>query len=154
MTRPAGKSAWGIVPFAIYGGFRLFILGFVMYASIQDVQLVEAGYYEKGLVYQERIDRLKRSRALESGLVIENLIAQRAIALAVPSAHPDQPVRGDIRLIRPSNSRLDRNYQLKVDSSGRQLLNTEGMARGLWPIEVDWAIGSAQYYNESRIVIP
>ena len=64
MTEKSKKSAWGIGIFAGYGVFIIFVLALVLYASIQDVQLVEESYYEKGLAYQDRIDRRDRANQL------------------------------------------------------------------------------------------
>jgi len=153
MNDKTRKSSWGLGAAAIYGGFVLFILSLVLYASIQDVQLTEPGYYEQGLNYQQRLDRLNRSRNLEHGLSIEHNLADAQIVLTLN--RPDAArASGTIIMSRPSNARMDRRWPLKLDASGRQVLTTEGMAPGQWRIEVDWQIDSLYNLNETRVVIP
>ena len=154
MSHNGGKSFWGIGIAAINIGFVLFILALVLYASIQDRQLVEDSYYEHGLAYQDRIDRMKRSRDLKFGFNIQHRYDEQEIVLSLPQFDSTTECHGTIQLIRPSNARLDRTLSLIMDSSGCQVISTQGMTKGLWRIYVDWGIDSVGYYDESRIVIP
>lgn len=151
MSRSKGKSLWGFGVAAIYGGFVLFILGLVVYASIQDRQLVEESYYEKGLAYQEKIDRIKRSI---NRLEIEHRYDNQEIVLQLLSPDSAKELSGDVELIRPSDARLDRLFMLDLDSLGQQVISTKGLLSGLWRIEINWTMDTLDYYNESRIVIP
>jgi len=154
VSHNGGKSYWGIGVAAINAGFVLFILALVLYASVQDRQLVEDSYYEHGLAYQDRIDRIKRSQDLEFGLDIRHSYDKQEIVLSLSKVDSAAELHGTIQLIRPSNARLDRTLSLVMDDSGRQVVSTQGMAKGLWRIYVDWGMDSIGYYNESRIVIP
>jgi hypothetical protein len=147
------RSLWGVGAAAIYIGFVLFILSLVLYASVQDVQLVETGYYERGLDYQQRIDSRKLSRKLNPGLTIEHQYAEDQIVLSLLRDDANGAV-GTIRMMRPSNARLDRRWNLSLDESGEQVVSIENMARGQWRLEIDWSLDSTNYLNETRIVIP
>lgn len=148
-----GKSLWGFGAAAIYIGFVLLILSMVMYASMQDYQLVDAGYYEQGLNYQDKIDRRNRSSEAEQKLQIEHRYgsAEIVVTLARPEA---AEAAGTIRMRRPSNARLDRQWELSLNDSGQQVLSTEGMIRGQWRMEIEWNLDSIDYFDETRIVIP
>jgi len=148
------SSAWGFGAAAIYIGFVLFILGLVMYASIQDVQLVEEGYYEEGLAYQDRIDRMARTSKAPVQLRIKHDYTAGAIELSFADSAVAESLMGEIHLFRPSNSRLDRFFPLDLGGAGYQVIATDGMARGLWLIEVDWNVDTLGYYSQSRIIIP
>ncbi len=153
MSEEPRKSKWGIGAAAIYVSFVLFILSLVLYASLQDFQLTEVGAYERGLDYQERIDRLQRSNDLVHGMSIAHQYAEERILLSLETANSAE-VSGVIRMTRPSNARLDREWSLSLDENGQQVVSTEGMARGQWNMEVDWSLDSTQYIDETRIVIP
>ena len=113
MSKKPGGSLWGVGTAAIYVGFVLFVLSLVMYASFQDFQLVEAGYYERGLDYQATIDRRQRSQDAEHRLTIEHRPAEAQIVVSL--ARPDAPETvGIIRMMRPSNARLDRQWPLEI----------------------------------------
>ena len=154
MTEERKRSSWGVGVFVFYGLFIVFILAMVLYASIQDIQLVEGSYYEKGLAYQDRIDRRDRSRDLAGTLEIAQRVGEKRVVLSVPAADSTAVVTGRVHLLRPSNARLDRFMELVLDENRTQAIDTRDLARGLWLIEVDWKMGSEAYYTESRIVIP
>ena len=153
MTKKPRKSLWGFGAAAIYASFVLFILSLVLYASMQDVQLVEAGYYEQGLDYQARIDRLNRSQELDHRLTIEHRYSESQIILSLMQPNATEAV-GTIRQMRPSNARMDREWQLSLNDSGQQVLATEDLPSGQWKLEIDWKLNSIEYLNETRIVIP
>jgi hypothetical protein len=149
MSRSKKGTFWMLAAIGLPFGFIVFMLAIVLYASIQDVQLVEDSYYERGLDYQDRIDRLRKARGLDSALVITQSLGERAIVLSGSSG-----ITGTARLIRPSNSRYDFAVAVDLGSTGRQLLPTDEMIRGLWRLEVDWSLGEVGYYSEARVVIP
>ncbi len=154
MSKSFWKSAWGIGSFVFYGGFVVFVLGLVLYASIQDVELVEDHPYEKGLNYQGRIDQVNRTVALDSGVTIEPNPSSQNMTIRIPGFGGRALVEGQVRLMRPSNERFDRNWTLSLDSSGSQEISLAGLARGLWRIEVDWAVDSTTYLYQSKLIIP
>jgi len=148
------RSLWGLGAGLLYGGFVIFILSMVLYASVQHFQLSETGYYEQGLDYQEQINRIKRSQSLSQPLEIEHQYSEEQVLLTFPQTDSTVQIDGEVRMLRPSNARLDRRWPVAPDMSGRQVIATAGMQRGQWRIEVDWRMDSSSYYNESRIVVP
>ena len=115
--------------------------------------MVEAGYYERGLDHQQRIDQRNRSREAEYGLAIEHRYQESQIILTLLQPNASDAT-GTIRMKRPSNARLDRQWPLDLGDSGRQVLSIENMVRGQWRLEVDWSLDSLTYFDETRIVIP
>ncbi len=154
MSKKSSPSLWGFGAAAIYVGFVLFILALVLYASVQDVQLVEDGYYEESLEYQDRIDNIRHSNSLSLPLNIEHRLAEGRILLTFPPDSGAGKLGGQVRMIRPSNARLDQSWPVEPDQDGAQVVSTRGMARGKWRIEIDWHMDSVGYYDEARIVIP
>jgi len=153
VSKKPGKSLWGFGAAAIYLGFVVLILSMVMYASVQDYQLVDAGYYEQGLNYQEMIDRRNRSQEAEQPLQVEHRYGSAEIVVSLARPEASEAV-GTIFMRRPSNARLDRQWELNLNDSGQQVLSTEGMVRGQWRMEIDWSLDSIDYFDETRIVIP
>jgi nitrogen fixation protein FixH len=154
MIESKKSSIWGVGSFAAYGAFVVFVLAMVLFASIQNVELVENRPYEKGLAYQDRIDQMNRTAALDSSVIIEPRMASQALAVRFPGIAHENEVRGEVRLFRPSNERLDRRWELNLDSVGRQEISIAGLARGLWRIEIAWTVDSIAYYYESKLVMP
>jgi nitrogen fixation protein FixH len=154
MTERKKSSIWGIGAFVGYGAFVVFVLAMVMYASIQNVELVENRPYEKGLAYQDRIDRLNRTAALDSSVTFEPRMASQTLLVRFPGLAAGVQVQGELRLLRPSNEHLDQHWALTLDPARSQEISIAGLARGLWRIEVDWTVDSAAYFYQSKLVIP
>lgn len=154
MTAPRKSTLWSVGPFVAYGVFVLFVLGLVFFSSYQNHELVEDNPYGKGLAYQARINQLEHTAQLDSEVVIEPHPAAGMLAVKFPGIATPHGVSGELRLMRPSNARLDRRWPLELDTSGVQEVSIAGLARGAWWIEVDWKIDSVGYYYRSRLMIP
>ena len=154
MTERSKNNFWRIGPFVGYGVFVLAVLALVLYASIQQVELVEDHPYEKGLAYQTRIDRLEQTASLDSSIVIEPRSETQALAVRFAGVDRRLSLSGEIRLLRPSNVWLDRHWSIVVDSTGTQDISLAGLASGLWRIEIDWKVDTVAYYYQSKLIIP
>lgn len=139
--------------FGLYGGFVLFILAIVFFCAMQDIQLVTSDYYEQELVYQGQIDKVNRTRALASGLVMTYDKLDNQIELSFPTDLDLAALAGRVTLFRPSNSRYDQTQPVQVDDFGRQFLDTEKLMRGLWRVKIDWRVGETEYYSEELIIV-
>lgn len=154
MTVRSKGLTWGVAAFAAPVLFLVFILSLVAYVSNQDSDSVEGNYYRKGLAYQERIDQLRRTARLDSGLTVESHPESRMMSIRFPPSASTQEISGEVRLVRPSDANLDERWPLKPDSAGVQEFSIAGIAVGLWRIEVDWKIDTLAYYYQSRLVVP
>jgi len=152
-ARPKG-FAWSVAAFAAPVLFLVFILSLVVYVSSQDSDAVDGNYYRKGLAYQERIEQLRRTARLDSGLTIEAHPASGMMSIRFPHSALRQEISGEMRLVRPSDANLDQRWSLKPDSAGVQEVSIAGIAKGLWRIEVDWKADTLAYYYQSRLVVP
>ena len=142
------KSKWGIGIFTLYGGFVLFILICVAFASMQSFDLVEPDYYQKGIDYQQQIDRLDRTAASGETPAIGYDATQNGIMVAFPSTVVPGEARGTITLFRPSNAQWDKTVPLNLDSEGKQVISAAALAKGRWRVKVNWTIGDSAYYAE------
>ena len=64
------KFNWGTGILLTIIFFFLAVVAFFIYSSNLDINLVEDNYYEKELVYQERIDRIKNAEAVGEKLEV------------------------------------------------------------------------------------
>ena len=153
MTEVKKKSRWGVAVFAFYGLFVVAVLAMVMFVSLQEIQLVEENYYQQELVYQDQIDRIKRTLELPSAVSFHYNRSAGLITVAYPSEVAPERLSGAIALMRPSNADLDRSFAVQPDSTGRQAIDTSRLARGLWRVKALWKIDGNEYYNEDMIII-
>ena len=154
MTEIKKSRGWGTGMFALYGAFVCFVLGMVLYASMQRGELVEDHPYERGLNYQSRLDRIQNTAQNDSAVVIEHRVADKTVTIRITNFDQQSVVLGEVRLLRPSNLGLDRRWPLQVDSAGMQEISLAGLASGLWKIEVDGKVDAVGYYYQRKLMIP
>ena len=142
------KSRWGVGIFALYGGFVIFILICVAFASLQDFDLVAQDYYQKGIEYQTQIDKLNRTAASGDAPTIGFDRQSRSILVAFPQTKTSALAKGTVTLFRPSNAQWDRTIPLDLASDGKQSIAAETFAKGRWRVKVDWSVGDTSYYAE------
>ena len=62
----SGKGmGWGKGVWLIFGGFVVFILGCVAFASMQRFDLVTTDYYARQIAYQDQIEKNARTAQLD-----------------------------------------------------------------------------------------
>ena len=147
------KNIW---PYAIIAYFVVFITGIVTWVSFavrHDDQLVRPDYYEHEIKYQTQIDRLVRTRALNSESVISYNFAGKLIRITLPAEMSGRTIEGTIHLYRPSDAGLDKKIPLSPSSDGAQQVNVADLQGGLWKLRLNWKTDDAEYYVEKSLVL-
>ena len=144
----AKKTLWpyGLtVAILLYLGWLIF---FVVFSGTQKKDFAEENYYQKGIKYQQVIDRIKRVRQLP-GKVNIFYTAQKKIIIRLPIAAED----GTIQLYRPSDASLDRNFALQLNEEHQQVLDAADLPKGKWLVKIDWQSAGKKYYFEQPLII-
>lgn len=145
----AKRFSWGtgiviaIIIFFIFNGVILYI------AFSHKVDLVTNNYYEKELRYQEEID--KEKNALKQSLILNQ--AENLFEIKFPDSIKYSAVTGNIHLYRPSDSDMDKFYNIAPDSSGRQIIPLTSFRNGLWRVVINWSYDGANYLEKKDIFI-
>lgn len=140
---------WALGVTVLYGGFALFMLGFLAVSTFHKVDLVEDNYYDKEIAYQQHIDKIRRTKALVHPMVWKRGVNN--LEFQFPKEFPS--VEGKIKLYRPSDSGRDVVVVIKTDAERRQEVSLAGLERGLWRMQIDWKSGSQTYYNDDIFYI-
>jgi len=154
MTETGKGRAWGVGAFTAYGLFVVFVLGMVLFASLQRSELAEDHPYERGLAYQTRVDRIRNTARNDGAIAFEHLVAEKAIVVRFPNLPSEREISGEIRLLRPSNASLDRRWPVRPDANGAQEIPVSDLVSGLWRVEIDWMVDSVGYYYQTRLMFP
>ena len=129
----------------LYLGWLIFV---VLFSSTQKEDFVEENYYQKGIEYQQKIDRMRRTGQLPGKVQIV-YTPQKKIIIQLPVAAEE----GTIHLYRPSDASLDRDFTLQLNADHRQVLEAADLPKGKWRVKLDWQSDGQSYYFEQTLVI-
>lgn len=144
------RNPWPIAIVSFFAVFITFIAVFIGFASRQRMDLVRANYYEDEILYQEQIDRLKRTQPIRSEVMIAYDSAQECFKVTLPVS---SSVAGRLHLYRPSNATLDREFELAVKPDGTQQIKVKNLSAGLWKVRLNWKANDQEYYFDQSVVI-
>lgn len=129
------------------GTFMSFIIVLVviMFNSKTDA-LVDNDYYEKGINYNQ-VYNLKEQVNLDHAKP-EITVNKEIISLVFI----DQ-AKGNIRLMRTSDKRLDKTMSFETDQENRVSIPAENLPKGSWRLITEWESQSKKYLYEQEISI-
>jgi len=122
-----------------------------VYLMNQDVQLVTDNYYEKDLKYQNQIDKLNRTVALEEKVEIK--FDGLNVELIFPASFEVDKISGEVYFYRPSDGKKDFTIPLTLNSEARQIIPVTRIDKGFWRIKLSWTSDGIEYYNERAITV-
>ncbi|MGZ4076494.1 MAG: FixH family protein, partial [Bacteroidia bacterium] len=99
------KIGWGTKIAILYISFALLMGTMVAMCMHQKDDLVSEDYYEKELVFQNKIDETNNANALNEK--IKHFITDENMELKFPSVFKDKKVSGEILFFRPSDASKD-----------------------------------------------
>ncbi len=145
------KFNWGfgiVVSFIIFG-IGTFIMVYISMSTTVD--LVTEDYYEKELKYQDHIQLVKSTNALEKPVSIE--LFDASVKISYPDIADHEKYSGTIYFFRPSNSKGDFVRTVTLDSTRSQFFPLSEFTPGLWRAKISWNVGTLQFYSEVPIII-
>jgi len=145
--------SWGWKIVVIYTGFVVMTLAMVFYFMGEKVDLVADDYYKQEIAYQDQIDKMSNTQALEQPLTLDFDRNTHSASLQFPSNQVSTGLKGTIHLYRPANSSEDKVIDVLTDTSGIQVISLEGFSRGLWKIKVNWNSGGKEFYIEKILTL-
>jgi hypothetical protein len=123
-----------------------FILTLVVISVRQDdIHLVTENYYEKELKYQDQIDRETSAAGLDREVLVFDAVSKSMVL--------DLPVgaKGDLKLFRPSDERLDQELSLDILEEGKTTVPLEKLKAGYWKVQLTWTENGVDFYQEKKI---
>jgi len=141
-------------PVGIIGFFVVFIsatVAWVVFASRQQMDLVRPDYYEEELRYQQHIDAVNLTAAVQHEVAIEYLPATQTITLKLPPAQAQAGLTGRVEFYRPSNAALDHQLPLAPEADGSQTIDVKTLQAGRWQVRLFWTADGRDYYFGQRI---
>jgi hypothetical protein len=131
--------------------FASMMAWFVVMASRNPTPLVTEQYYEKELVYQQRIDHTARANALSAGVGIT--LTTTGARLVFPPEFRTKAISGELTLLRPNDPRADHVVSISAVENG--VFEAAGM--DLWPgrynAALEWTVDGERYFTEEKLVV-
>ena len=117
----------------------------------QKVDLVTDNYYEKTLVYQNKIDEAERSKEFDEEIYVEYLNNQ--LNFTFPISIAGKMSAGEIYFYRPSDSNKDFKTTFQLDENGELLLDASKIEKGYWKVQIKWLMNDVSYSIERTVMI-
>ena len=144
MNMDFGK--WIVVAFVFFG---FFIATLVTVCIRQDINLVSKNYYQDELAHQQKMDLVRNTQALEASPQIS--LDEGRVSITFPGFGLLQ--KGELRLLRPSDERLDHKFPLLPSPDSLQQFVLPHWQRGLYRVSMQWTMEGKDFYYEKLIVM-
>ncbi len=127
--------------------FIMFMVITMLTDSDYDHDLVTENYYAKEMAYQDEIDQEKRLENLSKK--INGKRTKEGWLIEFPEEINEINSSGTVFLYRPSNQKLDTQFDLKLSGS-HLLIPDNKLVDGRWNITIEWTTKDNDYlYKES-----
>jgi nitrogen fixation protein FixH len=130
----------------IFGG----VIAFFIYTSNLDINLVENNYYEKELIYEQKIEKTRNAINLTGKISIEP--GSDFIVIHFPDTVRHSGIEGTILFYRPSDENKDFTVPIALDDSLRQVIGKENMLPGKYIVKIEWEMEGVHYYHEQVLI--
>ena len=129
--------------------FALFI-GTLVYVCInQDINLVSANYYLEELAHGQKMKQIANAK----DLISEPIITVMGNRIDVVFQQFSELENGELKLMRPSDAKLDQKFTLQTSAERHQQFVMQGWKPGLYRASMKWTMNGKEYYFEKLIVI-
>ena len=144
---------WGWKIVVLYSAFVIMTLSMVFFFMRQKVDLVADDYYKQEIEYQDQIDKITNTKSLNEPVGYMYSHQPRTVKLSFPVAHVQQGLAGKIHFYRPANANEDKEFGIKTNESGEQIIAISSLSRGLWKIKIYWKSGGREFYDEKVVTL-
>lgn len=139
---------WGKSIVLAFVLFALFIGTLVVVCLRQDIPLVATDYYDQELKFQDQLDRMKNTNALEEKPVVQ---VDKG-ALEIQFSRLPEIKDGALVLFRPSDARLDRKYSIQGAGSTHRI-DLHDIPGGMYKARMTWRMDGKEYFLETAIYL-
>lgn len=146
------KLSWGTRIAILYIGFVLLIALMMTLSMRQKIELVSEDYYDKELVFQDKIDEMNNANALSEK--ITHSITDNSFLIQFPLEFKDQKVKGEVLFFRPSDSSKDFTKAIQLNANSQQNIELSSFSKGMYKMKISWKVNDTPYFSEETIVIP
>ena len=140
---------WGTKLFLIMLSFILFIVAMVIYMfSVHSKDaLIDDDYYEKGINYNQEYDA--KANLIKDDAAPLITINEKQIIIQLKDS-----ATYELKLMRPSKAKDDiKDSGVTISDHHLILINTTGMHKGFWFLELSWTSQNKKYLFKRDIIL-
>jgi hypothetical protein len=145
------KFSWGKAIFLVMTAFVLLMASFMYRAAFNQEELVAEDYYAQELRYQDQIDKLNRTAALDGKVHV--VLNGSTLQIEWPQAVRNKAVAGELYLQRPSDARADARFPVKPDTSGVAIIDLGDRLKGAYNAVLEWSADGTTYLTQERLYV-
>ncbi len=129
------KLNWGhkLVFFTVL--FMLFIVFMIYRISVQQVDLVDTNYYERGVKYQDELNKFTAAQVLKPQVDFDAVAGELRFNI-----EGTQPVSGTLLIYRPSDAMMDFSLPFETDTNHGFTYSTTSLQKGMWKATFEWTL--------------
>jgi len=137
---------WVVIAFIF---FALFIGTLVVISMRQDIGLVSKNYYQDEIKHGEKMIRQTNASLLteQPRLTFEN----NFVKVVYPLLSTIEA--GELRVQRPSDERLDQQFEIIAGENNSQSFELKVWEKGLYRVSLTWKMEGKEYYVEKLMVL-
>lgn len=147
------RFTWGHAAIAIPATIVVVFTTVLIMSMAEDrkTELVTDDYYAKEIQFQDQLDRVKNALAFETDFTWEKEGSYWVLGLT--GNYDIEEIEGSLTLFRPSDSKLDFEIPMQLDSNYQQRVPAALMVNGKYQLQVLWKVGDKECYLEKNIFI-
>lgn len=145
------KFNWGT---GVVLALLVMISGMIVLVSIavrQDFDLVDNDYYQKSITYQQHIEKVGNTAALEQKIVFE--LSADSLKLTFPNLTNYADYTGEIHFYSPVEAKRDFSLGVKLGSGYTQIIDIQNLDKGRYLVKIEWTANGVSYYQEEEVVV-
>lgn len=140
---------WGIRIVLLYLGFVALILTLVFTSVNNPSELEYKDYYARELKFQDLIDATNNANQLSAP--ISYTVNGKSISISIPEELRSEQTTGLITMLRPSDTKLDKEFKLQASAEGLQTISDPQFAKGVYRLGISIEKNKRRYYKEAVV---
>lgn len=144
---------WGWKIVVLYSAFVVMTLFMVFFFMRQKVDLVADDYYKQEIEYQGQMDKISNAKLLKEPVEFEYSPENGVVKFNFPQEHANTAMNGNIHFYRPSNAEEDKNFEIRPEATGEQIIGVGSLSKGLWKVKISWTSGGKEFYDEKVVTL-
>ena len=142
---------WGTAMVLALLSFMILIVSLIVFyprGTQNSFDLVTEDYYNHGLLFQDEYNARVNAQKLDQKPTIE--VFEENIVVRFPDSI--YPQEGKALLYRPSDKRLDRNFNLNVNANHEFKIADSSLTKGKYSLKIQWKKDKIPYQIEEDFI--